>query len=57
MKIDQSKCMSCGMCSDECKNGAVKIDYMGKYTAPHIDENICIGCGMCAEICPAEAIS
>ena len=57
-KIDQSKCMACGMCVDECR---LKAIVYGKttgngYNAPVILPDLCCDCGVCADVCPGDAI-
>ncbi|NPV62329.1 MAG: 4Fe-4S binding protein [Methanotrichaceae archaeon] len=47
--IDQSKCISCGQCEENCRFGAV--------TDQQIDPMRCEGCGVCYLVCPAEAVT
>ncbi|MCK5732464.1 MAG: ATP-binding protein [Tenericutes bacterium] len=49
--IDQSKCIKCGLCKDNCKYGA--IDFDGLYK---INLFKCEGCSVCEYICPESAI-
>lgn len=49
--IAEDKCVSCGLCADECPTGA--ISQIGPYK---INQANCSGCGQCAECCPVEAI-
>jgi len=51
VKIDESKCTGCGICSQTCPVGAITIDRVAK-----INTNICISCGSCVEKCPKDAI-
>lgn len=53
MQIDQSKCMKCGTCQNNCPLQAISL-IDGKYV---IDQNKCVKCGTCATWCPAAAIS
>ena len=48
-KINQSKCVKCGNCFNNCPNDAV-------FPSIIIDEKKCIGCGICCQKCPAGAI-
>lgn len=54
IKIDQDKCIGCGICASTCHQGAIKmID--GKAQVLH--EDYCDGLGRCLPVCPASAIS
>ncbi len=44
---DESKCISCGICSRVCKD---KMSVMNKYT--HTKAPLCIHCGQCVAECP-----
>lgn len=52
-RIDQNKCISCGLCMEQCR-------FHGIYEEDNlfiVDEHSCEGCGVCAYICPNHAIS
>ena len=51
--FNAEKCTGCGMCVDECPEGAVQIVEGRSET----DRKQCKGHGKCADICPAEARS
>jgi MinD superfamily P-loop ATPase len=51
--IDQSECISCGLCAQVCRFDAVKEDN-GAYS---IDPSFCEGCLSCTYQCPVDAIS
>jgi len=51
-KIDQNRCMVCGLCTENCPTGAIKKE-AEKIV---IDYEKCIGCGECVAICPQKAI-
>ena len=48
MKVDQSKCISCGKCAKACK---MDVDVT---KSPNHTE--CIRCGMCIRACPTKAV-
>ena len=50
-KILADKCVSCGMCKDNCP-----VDAITEGTPYVIDSEKCAGCGTCAGACPNEAI-
>ena len=52
-KIDESKCIGCGICVDKCPIEAVSlIDGIANN-----DKHKCIGCGVCVHHCPENARS
>jgi len=55
--IDQSKCISCGRCFEECRFNAIdkKGEEEGSVTY-RIDPLACEGCGVCALVCSVEAV-
>ncbi|MFH1234943.1 MAG: pyruvate synthase subunit PorD [Candidatus Diapherotrites archaeon] len=52
-KIDQAKCIKCGICWVNCPDMSVKKNAKGEF---EIDYDYCKGCGICANECPAKAI-
>lgn len=46
VKVEQSKCIDCGLCTSHCK-----MDIR------HVGDQECISCGDCAAVCPTKAIS
>ena len=64
-KINQKKCLKCGLCVTDCPEGAVVVDDkvteddgLVLYTV-HIDPATCTDCGVCVSHewwCPAKAI-
>ena len=53
MKIDKSKCISCGTCVAICPVEAISFDSDGKAV---INQEKCIKCGACKASCPVNAI-
>lgn len=51
--VDESKCTSCGACSDLCQFKAISL--MGKLVLTFPE--MCHGCGGCIAICPEKALS
>ncbi|MGD8984347.1 MAG: 4Fe-4S binding protein [Desulfobacteraceae bacterium] len=50
--VDCERCVACGICGDQCPEGAIVID-----RTAHIDPRQCTGCGQCVYECPRGAIS
>jgi ferredoxin len=50
IKIDESKCSKCGLCSVRCKSSC--IDFL-KYD---VDVSRCVNCFNCVSVCPDKAI-
>jgi len=56
-KINQSSCVSCGRCFEECRFNAIdKEGKEGENITYRIDPLACEGCGVCALVCPVEAV-
>jgi MinD superfamily P-loop ATPase len=51
--VDESKCISCGMCHDVCAFNAIAV--LG--SAVLVFKELCHGCGACTRFCPVGAIS
>ncbi len=54
-KVDESKCIHCGLCVNDCIEHVIELD--GNKVPKAVDEKNCIGCMHCFMICPAGAIS
>lgn len=50
--VDVERCIACGICADQCPEGAIVID-----KTAYIDPRLCIGCGRCIDECPQDALS
>ena len=50
--ISADDCIACGICVDECPQGALTVDDVCK-----VDEDLCVDCGSCVDACPSNAIS
>ena len=51
--IDAARCMTCGTCEVECRDGAI---YVRDYEVYAIDEEKCKRCARCFQACPVEAV-
>ena len=54
IEIDEDKCDGCGLCSNGCPEGALKV-VNGK--ARLVGELLCDGLGACISICPRDAMT
>lgn len=52
-KVDESKCVGCGVCVDNCPAEAITLDG----SLAKIDKSKCIDCGNCVDNCPSAAIA
>ncbi len=51
--IQNETCNTCGICKDNCRFEAIKINDSGRY---EINPYLCEGCRLCERICPEKAI-
>jgi MinD superfamily P-loop ATPase len=51
-KIDADSCILCGVCAEQCRAAAIRIE-----DCAVVDSLACEGCGVCALVCPTEAVS
>lgn len=51
--IDSGKCISCGICLEECRFSAIRQPKAGLF---EVDQYKCEGCRLCERICPANAV-
>jgi len=54
LKLDEQKCIGCGMCEVVCPHAVFKVPAA---KAVILDIDACIECGACAMNCPVDAIS
>lgn len=55
MIIDETKCIKCGMCFDNCKHHGL-TEVMSGGMVLYAQNDNCIQCGECISNCPAECI-
>jgi nitroreductase/NAD-dependent dihydropyrimidine dehydrogenase PreA subunit len=53
IKVDQTKCTKCGMCSEVCPSQVISLGDHGPEMVPG---GRCIACGHCVAICPHAAL-
>jgi ferredoxin len=51
-QVDETRCMCCGLCVDECPFGALRLAEI----RVEVSEALCMGCGICAHQCPEGAL-
>jgi dihydropyrimidine dehydrogenase (NAD+) subunit PreA len=54
-KIDQDKCIHCGLCYIACEDTShqsIQLDYGSPYNTYSIKEEECVGCNLCQLVCP-----
>lgn len=53
-KVDESKCIKCGLCKKDCSRGIIQTNENG---FPYASADECFGCQHCLAVCPKGAIS
>ena len=56
-RVDQDKCIGCGICESLCPFNAITLEKVGKRKKAKTITASCKGCGICASHCPTIAIS
>lgn len=56
-KIDESKCIGCGLCTTTCGRGVYKYDFEKKKSNVKNPNHCMVACQTCANLCPVGAIS
>jgi NAD-dependent dihydropyrimidine dehydrogenase PreA subunit len=54
LKLDEERCIGCGMCEVVCPHGVFAV---ADRKATVVDQDGCMECGACALNCPVEAIT
>jgi NAD-dependent dihydropyrimidine dehydrogenase PreA subunit len=54
LKLDEERCIGCGMCEIVCPHGVFAV---ADRKATVVDQDGCMECGACALNCPVEAIT
>ncbi|PSL28963.1 NAD-dependent dihydropyrimidine dehydrogenase subunit PreA [Chitinophaga ginsengisoli] len=56
-KINQDKCIHCGLCYISCEDGshqAINLSYGNPYNTYTVKEEECVGCNLCKLVCPVD---
>lgn len=56
-RVDQAKCIGCGICESLCPFNAIRLQKIDKRRKAETITASCKGCGICASHCPTLAIS
>ncbi len=57
LKIDEDKCIHCGLCIKDCMAGVIEFNGNNIPTVAEGGENRCIKCQHCLAVCPVGALS
>jgi len=55
LKLDEEKCIGCGMCVEVCPHAVMSMNGDGRAWIQ--DRDACMECGACSRNCPTEALS
>ena len=60
-EFDESKCILCRLCANNCPVGCIDIESAGKgkdgmITRYDVDYGRCLFCNLCAEVCPTQCV-
>ncbi len=56
-RIDQARCIGCGLCYRACMDGAhqaIRLDRPDGRVTPVVDDDECVGCRLCEYVCPVD---
>ncbi|SDG86675.1 NAD-dependent dihydropyrimidine dehydrogenase subunit PreA [Chitinophaga filiformis] len=56
-KINQDKCIHCGLCYISCEDGshqAINLSYGNPYNTYTVKDEECVGCNLCKLVCPVD---
>ena len=53
-KVDEDKCIKCGLCQNDCSRGVIRINENGY---PYATADECFSCQHCLAVCPTGAVS
>ncbi len=53
LRLDQDKCIGCGLCTEVCPHGVLVVE---ERKARVVDLDGCMECGACANNCPEGAL-
>jgi dihydropyrimidine dehydrogenase (NAD+) subunit PreA len=56
-KINQDKCIHCGLCYIACEDAAhqsINLEYGKPYNTYTVKEDECVGCNLCKLVCPVD---
>ncbi len=54
IRVDQDKCIKCGLCAEVCVEGIIGMNASGPCVSGNKD--LCFACGHCVAICPKKAL-
>ncbi len=56
-EIDESRCVSCGVCGVACRDAGFGAIVAKKGELPAVKAAVCRSCGVCRSVCPKDCIS